>query len=142
MKSPWSARVDMSLGPRRRVSAAACVASLCLCPYPTTAHHSVLGFETTVGVTLRGEVTGFEWNNPHTRIAIDVSDGAARERWTVESESPAVLQRLGWARDSVRIGDRVTIIGAPARGGDRLVRCRSVAPAGRAPLPCYPMTTQ
>lgn len=93
-------------------------------------------------MTLTGVVAVVDWSNPHTRIAVDVSDGAARGRWVVESESPVVLQRLGWLRDSVKIGDRVTIIGAPARGGERLVRCRSVTPAGRAPLPCYPATTQ
>ena len=127
---------------RARTVVACAVAAMCSMATPLTAHHSVLGFETTAGITLRGVVKAVQWDNPHARIAIEVSDGTGRGRWLVESESPLVLQRLGWTRSTLRTGDHVTVTGAAARSGERLMRCRSVARAGSPALSCYPGTTQ
>jgi hypothetical protein len=82
------------------------------------------------------------WSSPHTYIAIDVADGDERGRWLIESESPIVLQRLGWASTSVRPGDRIVSVGGPSRQGDRIIRCQSVTTAKGVRLPCYPAKTQ
>ena len=111
--------------------------------WPVEAHHSVLGFDTTRGVTLRGVVHAWVWNNPHTHITVDVTDGPERgRRWIVESESPIVLRRLGWSPASLRAGDRVVVIGAAASDGRRLLRCQSVMPPGGERLACYPAVVQ
>ena len=122
-----------------------CLAALgcALTVQPAAAHHSVLGFDATRGVTLRGVVHAWAWGNPHTHITVDVSDGLERgQRWTVESESPTVLRRLGWSATSLRAGDRVEVIGAPALDGRRLLRCQSVTPPGGVRLACYPAAVQ
>jgi hypothetical protein len=106
------------------------------------AHHSVLGFDGTRPVTLRGVVAEVVWSHPHTYIAIEVADGAERGRWLIESESPVVLQRLGWTRMSVRHGDRIVTIGGPSRQGERIMRCESLTTANGTRLPCYPAVTQ
>ena len=106
------------------------------------AHHSVLGFDGSRPVTLRGTVAEVIWSNPHTYIAIDVPHGAERGRWLIESESPVVLQRLGWARTSVRPGDHVVTVGGPSRQNERIMRCQSLTTADGVRLPCYPAVTQ
>jgi hypothetical protein len=106
------------------------------------AHHSVLGFDGTRPVTLRGAVAGVVWSHPHTYISVDVSEGADRGRWVIESESPVVLQRLGWTRMSVLPGDRIVSVGGRGRTGERTIRCQSVTTAKGVQLPCYPPNTQ
>jgi hypothetical protein len=86
---------------------------------PLAAHHSVLGFDATRPLALHGMVTDVRWRNPHTYISVAVEDGRSRTIWVIESESAVVLQRLGWSATSVRRGDRIHTVGAPARDGAR-----------------------
>ena len=118
------------------------VVSVLLAGATTAAHHSVLGFDGTQPVTLRGVVADVVWGNPHTYIAIDVADGGAPGRWLIESEAAVVLQRLGWTEESVRKGDRIASIGGQSRDRARVLRCQSVRTAGGVKLPCYPATVQ
>lgn len=118
------------------------VASMLLAGVAAEAHHSVLGFDGARPVTLRGVVAEVVWRNPHTYIAIDVAEGGERGRWLIESESPIVLQRLGWASTSVQPGDRIVSVGGSNRQGDRVIRCQSVTTAKGVKLPCYPARTQ
>ena len=102
---------------------------------PLLAHHSVLGFDGSRSVTVTGTLQAVVWENPHARLVIDDESG---ERWTVESESPRVLARLGWTPQSLAAGDRVTTVGAPSRSAARVMRCDFVRASSGARLPCYP----
>lgn len=104
-----------------------------------SAHHSVLKFDGTRGVTLDGAVARVLWQNPHTMLAVDVTgeDGSV-VRWVVESESPLVLVRLGWTGDAIAAGDSIVVIGAPARDGSRALRCQRVTLADGRTLACFP----
>ncbi len=97
------------------------------------AHHSVLPFDGATPTTLEGTVVRVLWQNPHTLMAIDVG----RERWTIEVDGGAILERIGWTRDVVKAGDKVRVIGARARDGRRLVRCQSVTTQDRRTLTCF-----
>ena len=112
--------------------------ALLVVPAPLVAHHSVLGFDTTRPLALHGMVTDVRWSNPHTYISVEVPDGGSRTVWVIESESAVVLERLGWSNASVRRGDRIHTVGAPARGGARLMRCQYVEAGSGRRLPCYP----
>ena len=59
-----------------------------------------------------------EWVNPHSWLHIDVKkpDGSI-ERWKIEGGSPSVLMRLGWDRNSLPAGTRVTVVGFQAKDG-------------------------
>jgi hypothetical protein len=106
---------------------------------PALAHHSVLGFDSSRSVTVRGVVARVVWGDPHVYVAVDAGAvGGSAERWIIEGESPRVLERLGWTQRSVQAGDRISSAGAPARDGTRMMRCDFVATAGDARLPCYP----
>jgi hypothetical protein len=86
---------------------------------PAWAHHSFAAeFDASKVVTLAGEVAMMEWVNPHSWLHIDVKkpDGTV-ERWKIEGGSPSVLFRLGWNRDSLPIGTKVTVVGFQAKDG-------------------------
>jgi len=81
------------------------------------AHHSFAAeFDGAKKPTLSGTVTKVEWRNPHTYFYVDVKgeDGEIHN-WAMELGSPNVLMRRGWTRDSLKIGDQVTVEGARAR---------------------------
>lgn len=86
---------------------------------PAAAHHSFSAeFDATKQVTLTGEVVMMEWVNPHSWLHIDVkkADGTV-ERWKIEGGSPSVLMRLGWNRDSLPAGTKITVVGFQAKDG-------------------------
>src|SRR5688572_21370207 len=96
------------------------------------AHHSVLPFDGVTRTTIEGTVARVLWQNPHTLIAVEVG----QHRWTIESEGASILQRLGWTAESLKIGDAVTVTGARARDGRRLMRCQTIKTRDRE-LPCF-----
>ena len=80
-----------------------------------SAHHSRAIFADDV-ISFEGEVVRFEWANPHSYIyvrALD-ADGATVE-WELETQSTPGLARLGWTKDSLKPGERVTVRARPYR---------------------------
>ena len=74
-----------------------------------------------------------EWVNPHSWLHIDVKkpDGSV-ERWKIEGGSPSVLMRLGWNRNSLPAGTKVTVVGFQAKDGSLRASSRDLRfPDGR-----------
>jgi uncharacterized protein DUF6152 len=98
------------------------------------AHHSFSAeFDANKLVTLEGEVVMMEWVNPHSWLHIDVRkpDGSV-ERWKIEGGSPSVLMRLGWNRNSLPAGTKVTVVGFQAKDGSLRASSRDLKfPDGR-----------
>jgi hypothetical protein len=90
------------------------------------AHHSfAVYFDGSRDLTIKGKVTAFRFTNPHGTIVLDVTDEQGRVReWRAETNAPVVLQRRGWTRTSVKVGEEVTIEGWPARDGKPYMRLR------------------
>ncbi|MBV8844355.1 MAG: hypothetical protein JO307_16230 [Bryobacterales bacterium] len=74
-------------------------------------------YDNTRQVTLKGPITRIEWANPHAYVFLNVA-GADKivENWAVQIGNPLDLERDGWKRSTVKIGDVVTVDGYPARG--------------------------
>jgi hypothetical protein len=82
---------------------------------PVLAHHSFAMFDQTRQVTVQGTVTEFQWTNPHAFIHVKSGDDV----YDVELNSPNNLKRQGWRSDSLKSGDRVTIVLNPLRDSVR-----------------------
>ena len=87
---------------------------------------------------LEGPVTRIEWVNPRAFLFVDVKDASGtRTNWAVEFGNPIELERDGWKRSTLRIGDVVTVDGYPAHGVARQASAKSVvlSKTGRHALP-------
>jgi DNA/RNA endonuclease YhcR with UshA esterase domain len=103
-----------------------------------SAHHSTADYDLTRPAAATGIVTRFEWENPHSHIYLDSSaDDGTVEHWVIEMDSPRGLERLGWSKDSLKPGDRVTCSGARAKDGSPRMRCTQVKLAGGTVLQSF-----
>ena len=111
---------------------------LCLCfTALAAAHHSTAAvyFMDDPPITLEGTVTRVEWQNPHIWTYIDVTDDAGNvTNWEVEIQTnPARMYRAGWSRDSLKVGDAVTVEGLLPRNAalKRVLNRSLILPDGR-----------
>ena len=81
------------------------------------AHHGVAPhYDNDRRVTIEGVVSKFDFINPHSFVYVSVVDAAgAEEIWQCELASRSVLSRNGLTADRFRVGEPITIEGAPGR---------------------------
>ena len=103
-------------------------AGLLLAAAPMFAHHSFAAqFDWKQGITLKGVVRKVEWTNPHMYFWLDVKDEKGKVvSWILEAGGPNSLTRRGWNRDSLKVGDRIAVIGYRAKGGSAVASARTV----------------
>lgn len=95
----------------------------------TLAHHSFSAeYDANKPLNLKGAVTKVEWTNPHAYFYIDVRDEKTGKvtNWAFEMGAPAVIQRSGWTRTTLHIGDVVIVEGSQAKNGTPHGNARSV----------------
>ena len=87
------------------------------------AHHSFAMFDQAKIWTWVGTVQEYKWQNPHMHIIVDIAPGAKNPltvgRWDFEGESVTISGRQGWTRKSFAVGDAITIVGHPAKDGQK-----------------------
>jgi len=78
---------------------------------PALAHHSFdAEYDATKIANFTGVVTHVDWQNPHAFIFMNVKDeSGATKNIRVELGPPYALIRGGWKKDTVKIGDTVTV---------------------------------
>jgi hypothetical protein len=88
-------------------------------PAPAGGHHSASAeFDATKRLKITGALTRLNWLNPHIIFFIDVAgEGGKVANWSWELPSPNQLMRAGWTRNSMKLGDMVTVEGIHARDG-------------------------
>jgi hypothetical protein len=97
-------------------------AGLLLVSGPVLAHHGRSNYDVTSPATVKGTVTEFEWVNPHALIHLDVTgENGAVEKWIAETNSPNTLSRQGWSKNTVKVGDEITLFGHRVKGGGNYI---------------------
>lgn len=89
---------------------------------PAFAHHSVSAeFDEHKPITFTGTVKRVEWMNPHiyTQVETKTPDGKTVV-YRVEGGPPNSLYRQGWRKDSLKVGDKVTVTGLRAKIADSM----------------------
>jgi hypothetical protein len=83
---------------------------------PVLAHHSAAAYNTQQEVKVTGAVTVYNFKNPHVYLTLQVKkpDGSTGTM-DVEAGAASVLNPLGFTKDSLKVGDMVTITGNPSR---------------------------
>jgi len=101
---------------------------LLLAAAPAFSHHSVSAeFDVNRQITYTGVITHVEWSNPHIYFYVDVKDANQKvTNWAFEGAGPNTLARIGWLRDTLKVGDRVTVVAFPARDGANVASARKV----------------
>ena len=92
------------------------------------AHHSfAVHFVAEANKEVKGVVDNFRFANPHGVLTFNVTDASgATTEWKAETNSPNILRRRGWSKDSFKPGDEVTVLGFPARDGTAFMRISKV----------------
>jgi len=92
------------------------------------AHHSFAAqYDDKKPVKMAGHVTKVEWTNPHVYLYIDVPQkGGKTANWGFEMGPPHMLQKAGWKKNSLAIGEEISIEGWQARDGSNTANARRV----------------
>src|SRR5690349_2178862 len=110
----------------------AAILGLVVAAGPALAHHSFAAeYDTTKRVKVTGVVTKMEWMNPHARFYVEVKDADGKvSNWNFELGAIPVLLKQGWRKNSLKVGDQITVEGYLPKDGTK-----SMANARRVTLP-------
>jgi hypothetical protein len=92
------------------------------------AHHPFAAeYDWTKPVTVTGTVSKIEWTNPHAYLYVDGKDeNGNMKQWKLEMGSPSALTRAGWSRNSLKMGDQVTVEAWMSKTKDDRANVKSV----------------
>ena len=92
------------------------------------AHHSfAVEFTAEKKVAIKGTVTEIWFRNPQVRYYVEfVNQQGKKESWDVRTSSPSLLVRKGWTKETIKVGDEISIFGHPGRDGRKLLSVISI----------------
>ena len=92
-----------------------------------SAHHSAVAYGPQSIVLKNATMTKISWAQPHIILSFGVKEANGKvTNWSAETGSPGSVARVGWTRNSLKIGDAVTIELFPARNGAHVGRLKKV----------------
>ena len=83
---------------------------------PASAHHSLSPYVMSTYRTIDGTVKSFEFANPHARLALLVPGAnGSSTLWDFEGGSIGRMMTGGFTKDTIRVGDKITVSYSPRR---------------------------
>jgi hypothetical protein len=95
---------------------------------PVFAHHGGSMYDRNRLVSVKGTVTAYDWANPHVMIFAQAADAKGSiQKWSIETRGgPNVLSKAGWSKDTIKVGEQITLIGYPNKNGSTNMRLQKV----------------
>lgn len=94
---------------------------------PVFAHHGNSAYDMSKTVPMKATITKFEYSNPHTQVYYDVTNEKGEvEHWVSETTNPAMLNRVGWSRETLKPGDQVVLWVNPNKVGAKVTFLQKV----------------
>jgi hypothetical protein len=91
------------------------------------AHHGAAAYANNLQVMKEAAVTKFVWANPHCIVLFDVKDDkGVVSHWAAEAGSPSAITLLGWTRNTLQLGDVITVYLYPAKSGNMVGRLNKI----------------
>ena len=86
------------------------------------AHHSMSAkYDIGKAIAIEGTLTEVAWGNPHSWLFLDAKPvgqpNAPVKNWAVEAPGATGMVRVGWQKDTIQAGYKVTITGFPQKQG-------------------------
>src|SRR5262252_1130926 len=92
-----------------------------------SAHHSTVAYSLEPIMLKNATITKVLWAHPHIVLTFTVKEAKGELiTWSTESGSPGSVARVGWNRNSVKPGDKVTIELFPSKNGAHVGRLKRV----------------
>ncbi len=98
------------------------------------AHHSYAAtYDVTREVKLEGKLVQFVLRNPHSFVHMEAPDEhGAMKRWAVEWAGTAQLGAQGVKRESLKVGDEISVTARPSRVPGEYPRADAQPAGGRS----------
>lgn len=94
---------------------------------PVFAHHGAAAYDTARKITVKVTVTEWFWANPHCFLKFDAKDDKGNVvHWATETSNPSDMVNLGWAKDTFKPGDEITVTFTPVKNGNPIGRVEQV----------------
>jgi len=92
---------------------------------PALGHHGTgISYDQDTQITVNGTVKEFVWRNPHSQLWVDITDGEFKgQSYGIEMNSPGVMLRWGWSKNTFKAGDEITVKVHPSRTGRAVGEC-------------------
>lgn len=112
----------------RRLIGTIGLAALMLLTSAAYSHHSFTAeFVADKTATLNGRITQVWFKNPHVRYLIEIENEAGEaETWDARGSPVVWLARKGWTRDTIKVGDEVSMYGYLGRDGIKMLSIMTV----------------
>lgn len=117
--------------------------ALFVVPFAAAAHHSFSSeFDTEAYGSLTGIVVEVRFRNPHVQYFMDVAEDGETIRWNLAAQNVASLRRSGINRDTIDVGDEITVTGYFGRDGAKKIYLEVVRTAAGEDIEFFPRDTQ
>jgi len=92
------------------------------------AHHAFAAdYEAGNEGTIEGTIIEVMYKNPHARYYIEVADDdGKKETWDLQTMNLMMLSRVGWKKDTLQVGDRISVDGILGRNNTKRMSINTV----------------